>query len=384
MRITKSAAAILLLLPVSVSAASLDKNLIKNPGGEASTGSSSYSVEAKPASWNTTGKFSVIKYSIGTSGDINSSDGNVIGGGKNFFGGGPTGANSSAFQDIDVSNLASQIDSGSLTADLSGYLGGFSSQNDRMTVTADFFSGGSSLLQTLAIGPVTNSNRSNISKFLFRNASSAVPAGTRRVRITMFSVLASGFSVDGYADNLDFRISAKGPKLQPNQSVAAPKVQVNQSKKSITVQFQSFSGAVVGPLASPLVTGEIQALPAKSNTGKVIYVLNATNQANGLLKTAITNKTKTELKLDTGTYSVNYQAFGTTQIKGKKAAKRKKKANSKLQKLNKQVKLSKKQFGTASIGLLNQKEQAKKDKKFATKNISTQSKVSPTVKVSIN
>ncbi len=85
---------------------------------------------------------------------------------------------------------------------LSGFLGGFATQNDRATLTATFKDGGGGTLAIASIGPVTNVDRGNVTGLLFRTTSGSVPAGTRTVDLLLTLTRAAGFSNDGYADNL--------------------------------------------------------------------------------------------------------------------------------------------------------------------------------------
>ena len=72
---------------------------------------------------------------------------------KIFFGGGFS-SSSSISQLIDVSSLASNIDSGSYPYTLSGYLGGFASQSDQAALRVEFQNSSGVVLGTGSIGPV--------------------------------------------------------------------------------------------------------------------------------------------------------------------------------------------------------------------------------------
>ena len=75
------------------------------------------------------------------------------------------------------------IDSGAVTARLSGYLGGFASQGDNMVVQALFRGAGNAALGQVKIGPVTPGQREGVTKLLLRAQSAAVPAGTRTILV---------------------------------------------------------------------------------------------------------------------------------------------------------------------------------------------------------
>lgn len=130
--------------------------------------------------------------------------------GAQFFAGGGTG-NSALSQTIDVSAAASAIDAGGVPAIMSGWLGGWSSQNDRVGMTATFQNASGASLGTAAIAAVTNKDRGNTTEFLSRAVSSTLPKGTRSVRVDLNFTWTSGSTTDGYADDLSLTIGASVP-----------------------------------------------------------------------------------------------------------------------------------------------------------------------------
>lgn len=139
--------------------------------------------------------------------------------GSAYFTGGTRG-NSSLRQTVDVSPDGSAIDSGTATYDLSGWLGGYSSQNDRAALVATFLTAAGGSLGTAQIGPVTNSDRGNATEFLSRTATGHLPAGTRRIQLDLEFTWTAGGTTDGYADNLSLTISPSipAPTLAPPAS----------------------------------------------------------------------------------------------------------------------------------------------------------------------
>jgi hypothetical protein len=87
--------------------------------------------------------------------------------GNNFFAGGPSSAVSSGTELVDVSNISAQINAWLVSFTLSGFLGGFSTQDDNAELTAEFLSGASSV-GSASTGPVTESDRSRATGLLFR------------------------------------------------------------------------------------------------------------------------------------------------------------------------------------------------------------------------
>lgn len=121
---------------------------------------------------------------------------------ENFFAGGPSNASSSAAQSIDVSADAAAIDAGEMAYDLSGYLGGWQSQEDNAVLKITFKGAGGEVLGTASIGPVTAADRGSVTGMVARNTSGRVPVGTRQIDVLLQMTRTEGDYNDGYADNL--------------------------------------------------------------------------------------------------------------------------------------------------------------------------------------
>jgi hypothetical protein len=188
----------------SASAAAPTANLLQNPGAEAGPGSPDGLAIDAPPSWTTTASFTATQY--GAPGFPTPAQSTSIGGGRNFFAGGNT-ALATATQTVDVSAARSQIDAGTQPVTLSGYLGGFASQADTMTVTATYLGASGNSLGSLRIGPVTAADRSGQTALLRRAVSGTIPVGTRSVRVVMTATRLEGTSNDGYADNISLTLS---------------------------------------------------------------------------------------------------------------------------------------------------------------------------------
>jgi len=177
-------------------------NLIRNGGaelGRAVTNDST--VVASIPGWTRTGGFTVVRY--GSSGGFpEAAVSTAIHGGRNFFAGGPANPNSGATQAISVSRFAAAIDKGSLTATLTGDLGGYSTQSDSLTVVATFLDASGASLGSVRIGPVTPGQRKSTTTLIARTATARVPAKTRGVSVVLRAVRTDGSYNDGYADNL--------------------------------------------------------------------------------------------------------------------------------------------------------------------------------------
>jgi hypothetical protein len=126
--------------------------------------------------------------------------------GSNFFGGGNS-ASASLTQVVDVSANAAQIDAGTIGYDLDGWLGGWSSQNDRAQLAVTFLGSTGNTLGSGQIGPVTNTDRGNATRFLERETTGAIPMGTRSIRAVLSFTRSAGTFDDGYADNLSLKLN---------------------------------------------------------------------------------------------------------------------------------------------------------------------------------
>lgn len=103
---------------------------------------------------------------------------------------------------------------------LSGYLGGYSNQDDDMVVTATFLDGsGGQLGSPVQIGPVTAADRADVTTLLARSTSGAVPPRTRSIRVTMTATRFQGTANDGEADNLSLSLTGASGQVAPTGSV---------------------------------------------------------------------------------------------------------------------------------------------------------------------
>lgn len=136
------------------------------------------------------------------------------------------GSTTTATQQIDVSSL----DPGGHRFELSGLLGGYSTQGDFGTVSATFQTAAGSTLGTAQIGPITEPDRAAAADYLAylahqysaanptadngllpAQAFGTIPAGTAKVLITIeFTAISSGNDSNGIADNLNFTIDPTG------------------------------------------------------------------------------------------------------------------------------------------------------------------------------
>lgn len=208
LRTVRAALTLLLVIPGTLQAQT-GVNLITNPGGEDGPGDpGGYTVVTGMPSWARTGSFNVVRY--GAPDFPNNSSAGPPERGLNFLAGGPSSQYATASQDVSIASLAAQIDAEELTAALSAWLGGYSSQGDNAVVRADFLDSGGNSLGVLSIGPVSNADRGNVTAMLFRDSSAAVPPLTRTIRVTIQMTRLAGSYNDGYADELALVVSDSG------------------------------------------------------------------------------------------------------------------------------------------------------------------------------
>ena len=179
------------------------KNLIKNPGAEVGTGSSNGSVVHIP-NWNPTGA-TAVKY--GATGGGGFPDAHTPGPpkrGTNFFAGGPYGVEDveTLSQTVQIGTYATAIDAGHARFTLNAWLGGSGSDADSAVVYLVFYSSSQQFLSSTTLGPVTHQQRHDVTKFLQKTASAAVPATARSVLVDVEFDGGNGTYNNAYADNL--------------------------------------------------------------------------------------------------------------------------------------------------------------------------------------
>jgi hypothetical protein len=206
--------ALLCLIQRRADAVSYGVNLIVNGNAESGSSSATGNPVSVPG-WTTSSAFTVIPY-------------NAAGGYPTSGGPGPTdrlnqffagGNNNTATQVIDLSANAADINQGNVIFELSGYFGGFSSDNDNVRLSATFFNGTTSL-GIATVGHATAKDRGNATGLIFRRGSGIVPVNTTRVVLTQTMTGFFGNFIDGYADSLSFVCSLKAGSQTTAESFA--------------------------------------------------------------------------------------------------------------------------------------------------------------------
>jgi hypothetical protein len=203
------ATAVGIAIPAALASSGLTvtTNLIKNGGAEIGLAApDSATTVPAIALWTKTGGFTTVVYGA-PGGFPDAAVSTAIKGGKNFFAGGPANPDSGASQVVSLASRARSIDKGKVTAILAGYLGGYSSQRDALTVSASFLDATGQKLGSVKIGPVTPTQRKNLTTLIPRSARKALPAGTRSLEIQIRATRTDGSYNDGYADRLSLTLA---------------------------------------------------------------------------------------------------------------------------------------------------------------------------------
>jgi hypothetical protein len=201
-RVSLAALAAALLLAAPASAELPAGNLVVNPGAEAGPGAANSSDQPALPGWNVTSTFTAVAY--GAPDFLTTDDAAKLGGGANFFAGGPGGEVSSAAQTIDVSGARAEIEgSKSVSATLSALIGGYASQDDSATVSAQpLDAAGAPIAPPTALPAVTQTERAGVSTLLRRSTSVSLPGDTRSILVTITATRQAGSYNDGYIDNV--------------------------------------------------------------------------------------------------------------------------------------------------------------------------------------
>ena len=249
-------------------------NLVQNPGAEDSPGSDVPTV-VKPVGWATTGKFSTWAYPAAEGDWPTRAFAATIGGGKNFFAGGP-GDNSgkqtthTASQTIDVSGAATEIDAGQVGATLTAFIGGYTAAEDLATVTARFLNAAGAELGSVRVGPVSRDDRKLKTVLLKRTAQANVPPNTRSIAVVI-TVTADGNGANhAFVDNISLMLGKASTATAKATLVArcsgtalVVTVKPAAGQKVTRVTFNAFGRKVVDSKAPFVARFATKSLPAQ-------------------------------------------------------------------------------------------------------------------------
>ena len=195
-------------------------NLLVNGDAEAGPGETDTVSANCPPSWSCFGGIpagfpNVTAVRYGTFGVAGTDAGAAIGGGLNFFAGGPATELDGMSQVVGLSGIASEIDTGLVQVTVSGFLGGFGSEDDDAFLNA--YPRDTNAVQLLPVEAplVSRFDRNDQTALLARSATGALPPGTRSILVRVLFRRQAGTYLDGYADNLSLTLSG-GPNPPPS------------------------------------------------------------------------------------------------------------------------------------------------------------------------
>lgn len=103
------------------------------------------------------------------------------------------------------------VDAGRVRYAVSGWLGGYATQEDGARLSVEFRDGRGTPVALSVLGPVTAAERGGRTALVERSAQAAVPPGARSARVLLvFTRSGSGVSNDGYADAIALTLTASG------------------------------------------------------------------------------------------------------------------------------------------------------------------------------
>ncbi len=181
-------------------AATTSGNLIVNGDAEAGFCTGDWKAATTIPGWTVeSGSPDVMCYTAGSFGHPSSPAP-----GKAFFAPGNQG-DGAITQTVDVSSASTAIDSGGVTYNLGGWLGGWTGYGGYVAVSLQFQGTDGQHLGTAKLPTVSAADRSNTTEFLARSTTGPVPAGTRGIQVQVQFLDSSNET--GYLDNLSLALS---------------------------------------------------------------------------------------------------------------------------------------------------------------------------------
>jgi hypothetical protein len=239
------AAALLVAAPLAAHSSAIPPgNLVQNPGAEDSPGTDVATV-VKPTGWVTTGNLSAWTYAPAEGDKPTKAFAATIGGGKNFFAGGP-GDNSgkqtthTATQTIDVSGAATEIDAGQAGATLTAFIGAYTVAKDIATVTARFLDAAGTQIGSVRVGPVSIDDRKRLTVLLKRTAQANLPPKTRSMAVVITVTADGNGAHHAYVDNISLTL---GKAATP--AAGKPTLTASCSGKTLVAKVKPAPGSPV-------------------------------------------------------------------------------------------------------------------------------------------
>jgi hypothetical protein len=256
-------------------------NVVVNGNAELGPATANQTDAPAPSGWQTLPDFTSVAY--GSAGFPTVADSAAIGGGNNFFAGGPDagfGGTSAVTQDIDLSSAAAELDAGNVKATLSADMGGAGTQGDSAFVVAIFTDASGQVAPTgIPLNPVGAQDRGNVTGFVHRTGCVGLPAGIRKASVQIQANRSVGPYNDGYADNVSLTLSTTPcpvplPPPQPPQPGFSSNAKPTRGRVFVKIpgsgRFQELSDERSIPVGSEVDTekGAVQLQSAADLSGK--------------------------------------------------------------------------------------------------------------------
>ena len=203
------------LIGAAFAGAPVTVNLLVNGDAEAQRCTDDWTAQTSVPGWRVTrGAASVLCYSaFGYTGEIPVLPAKGRAGKAMFT---APGTDTAMEQSVDVSAAASAIDRGTVGFALSGWLGGWDARSERATLTASFVdANGNATGYPVTIANVDPGARNDVTALVEREADGLVPAGTRRVVVTVQFLSGMESYSNAFADNLSLTLNGNVGALAP-------------------------------------------------------------------------------------------------------------------------------------------------------------------------
>lgn len=238
LKLAAATSAACLLVAAQAAAVVPSGNLVTNGDAEQGSGASDSTTVYSPPGWDVVPGPNVTGVRWGAPGGFpTTAQGAALGGGLNFFAGGPaqSGDNDSLGyrtrfirENIAVPAQAlADIDAGGIAAAFTACFGGYADQDDMVSANVAFRDQAASLLgSVMTVNGPTAAQRGGRTGLLPEGGTSSVPPNTRTITVQIGFQRAAGHKGtynDGYADNISLSLVPPGGTLpSPNCSAQAP------------------------------------------------------------------------------------------------------------------------------------------------------------------
>jgi hypothetical protein len=210
------------LIEPAIANAATSANLLVNGDAELQLCTNDWTAQTSIPGWRVIrGAASVLCYSAFNFTEVTPATPSNVPAGNALFA--APGADTAMEQSVDVSAAATAIDSGTVTFNLSGWLGGWSNRPERATLTAVFLNAtGQSTGTPVVIANVDAQARGNVTGLVSRAVDGVVPPSTRQITVTVQFLSGMTSFQNAYADNISLTLTGSVSGLVPAAAVPPP------------------------------------------------------------------------------------------------------------------------------------------------------------------